>query len=70
MTEFVEWLTGTHRCGCGAEYKVTVTGAPTDNVTCGKCGTLMDRPSNRSFLTYERLPGNERTTHNGVHGKK
>ena len=38
MTEFVEWLTGTHKCGCGAEYKVTVTEAPTDNVTCEKCG--------------------------------
>jgi hypothetical protein len=56
MTEFVEWLTGTHKCGCGAEYKVTVTERPTDNVTCEKCSVLMDRPANRSFLTYERLP--------------
>ena len=70
MTEFVEWLTGTHTCGCGAEYKVTVTGAPTDNVMCVKCGTLMDRPSNGSFLTYERLPGDERATPNGMDGKQ
>jgi hypothetical protein len=34
MTEFVEWLTGTHECGCGARYKVTVTEVPTDSVTC------------------------------------
>jgi hypothetical protein len=61
MTEFVEWLTGTHTCGCGAEYKVTVTETPTDNVTCEKCDTLMDRPANGSFLTYERLPGDART---------
>jgi hypothetical protein len=55
MTEFVEWLTGTHKCGCGAEYKVAVTEAPADYVTCEKCGTLMDKPANRSFLTYERM---------------
>ena len=59
MTEFVEWLTGTHRCDCGAEYKVTVTGVPTDNVTCEKCGTLMDHPADKSRLTYERIPGEE-----------
>jgi hypothetical protein len=69
MTEFVEWLTGTHKCSCGAEYKVTVTGAPTDHVTCEKCGVLMDRPANGSFLNYERLPGDERTTPNGMSGK-
>ena len=34
MTEFVEWLTGTHKCACGANYKVTVTAVPTNNVTC------------------------------------
>jgi hypothetical protein len=56
MTEFIEWLTGTHKCSCGAEYKVSVIEGPTDNVTCEKCGVLMDRPANRSFLTYERLP--------------
>lgn len=66
MTEFVEWLTGTHRCDCGAQYKVTVTRAPTDNVTCERCGTLMDGPTNRSFLTYERLQGNERPARNGM----
>jgi hypothetical protein len=57
MTEFVEWLTGKHTCGCGAEYKVTVTEVPTDNVTCEQCGTLMDSRANKSFLTYERAPG-------------
>jgi hypothetical protein len=55
MVEFVEWLTGTHTCGCGAEYKVTVTEVPTDDVACEKCGLLMDRRANRSFLTYERI---------------
>jgi hypothetical protein len=35
MTEFVEWLTGTHKCDCGAEYKVTVIKTPTDNAICG-----------------------------------
>ena len=54
MTEFVEWLTGTHTCGCGAEYKVSVTEVPTDDVACEKCGLLMDCRANRSFLTYER----------------
>jgi hypothetical protein len=47
-----------------------VTGAPTDNVICEKCGTLMDRPSNGSYLTYERLPGDERATPNGMDGKQ
>jgi hypothetical protein len=56
MTEFVEWLTGTHQCGCGAKYKVTVTGMPAGSVTCGKCGVLMDSSTNKSFLTYERIP--------------
>jgi hypothetical protein len=59
MTEFVEWLTGTHKCDCGAKYKVTVTEAPTVRVACEKCGTVMDSPSNKSFLTYERMPGDE-----------
>ena len=57
MTEFVEWLTGTHTCDCGAKYKVTVTEVPTDNVICEQCGTLMDSRPNQSFLTYERMPG-------------
>jgi len=57
MTEFVEWLTGTHRCACGANYKVTVTAVPTDDVTCEKCGTLMDSPTNQSFFAYARIPG-------------
>jgi hypothetical protein len=59
MTEFVEWLTGTHTCDCGAQYKVAVIKTPTDNAICEKCGTLMDSQSNKSFLTYERMPGDE-----------
>jgi hypothetical protein len=54
MTEFVEWLTGMHTCHCGAKYKVTVTEEVTNDVTCEKCGTLMDSRVNESFLTYER----------------
>jgi hypothetical protein len=57
MIEFVQWLTGTHLCGCGAKYTVAVTKVPTGNVICEKCGTLMDRASNRSFFTYERTWG-------------
>ena len=56
MTEFVEWLTGTHKCACGTKYKVTVTETPVDSVTCEKCGTLMDRPADKSLLAYERIP--------------
>jgi hypothetical protein len=59
MTEFVEWLTGTHKCDCGAQYKVAVIKTPTDDAVCEKCGTLMDSRSNKSFLTYERMPGDE-----------
>jgi hypothetical protein len=59
MTEFVVWLTGTHECGCGAKYKVTVTEVPTGNVTCEKCGTLMDSRVNRSCFAYARISGNE-----------
>ena len=59
MTEFVEWLTGTHKCSCGAEYKVTVAEASPDDVSCEKCGVLMDRRANNSFLTYERVPRDE-----------
>jgi hypothetical protein len=55
MTEFVEWLTGLHTCECGAKYKVTVTEAVTEDVTCDKCGTLMDSRVSESFLTYERV---------------
>jgi hypothetical protein len=57
VTEFVEWLTGTHECACGAKYKVTVTETPADSVSCEKCGTLMDRPADKSLLAYERMPG-------------
>jgi hypothetical protein len=59
MTEFVQWLTGMHECGCGARYKVTVTEVPTGSVTCERCGTLMDCPANRSFFAYARIPGVE-----------
>jgi hypothetical protein len=59
ITEFIEWLTGTHECDCGAKYKVAVIETPTDSVTCGKCGTLMDSRTNKSFLAYERMPGDE-----------
>jgi hypothetical protein len=57
MTEFVQWLTGTHKCGCGAKYKVTVTAVPSGNVTCEKCGTLMDTQANQSFFAYARIYG-------------
>ena len=56
MTEFVEWLTGTHQCNCGAKYRVTVIEEPTNDVTCEKCGTLMDSRHNESCLAYERMP--------------
>lgn len=55
MTEFVEWLTGTHKCSCGAKYMVTVTETPVDSVICEKCGILMDRPADKSLLAYERI---------------
>jgi hypothetical protein len=64
MTEFVVWLTGMHTCNCGAKYKVTVTEAPTDDVTCEKCGTLMDSHLNQSFLSYERIPGTNDASRN------
>ena len=57
MTEFVQWLTGTHLCGCGAKYTVAVIDVSTGHVICGKCGTLMDSPANRSFFAYERIEG-------------
>jgi hypothetical protein len=59
MTEFVQWLTGTHQCDCGAKYKVTVTEVPTGSVNCENCGALMDCPANRSFFTYARMQKNE-----------
>jgi hypothetical protein len=59
MTEFVKWLTGTHQCGCGAKYKVTVTEVPAGSVTCEKCGTLMDSGANQSFFAYARMPEDE-----------
>jgi hypothetical protein len=59
MTEFVQWLTGTHECGCGARYNVSVTEVPARSVTCEKCGTLMDSPANQSFFAYTRMPEDE-----------
>jgi len=55
VTEFVEWLTGTHTRECGAEYKVAVTKVPTDSVSCEKCGIVMDHPTRKSLLAYERI---------------
>jgi ribosomal protein S27E len=55
VTEFVEWLTGTHTRACGAEYKVTVTETAADRVTCEKCGTVIDHPADKSLLVYERI---------------
>ena len=60
MAEFVEWLTGKHKCACGAAYHVTVTEAPTGNVTCEQCGILMDSSANKSFLVYELIQTVER----------
>jgi hypothetical protein len=54
MTEFIQWLIGTHKCGCAARYKVTVTQVSTGNVRCEKCGTLMDSRFNRSYFAYAR----------------
>jgi hypothetical protein len=59
MTEFVEWLTGTHKCECGAKYKVTVTEESPARVNCEKCGIVMDHPAQKSLLTYERIPRDE-----------
>jgi hypothetical protein len=55
VTEFVEWLAGTHMCACGAKYKVTVTKTPADRVSCEKCGIVMDHPVRKSLLAYERI---------------
>jgi hypothetical protein len=55
VTEFVEWLTGTHKCACGAKYKVTVTQTPAARISCEKCGTVMDHPAAESRLAYERI---------------
>jgi hypothetical protein len=55
VIEFVEWLTGTHRCECGAEYAVAVTETPVDTVTCEKCGIIMDHPARKSLLAYKRI---------------
>jgi len=40
-----------HKCGCGAEYKVTATEVSTDYVTGEKCGTLIDQPTRALRLT-------------------
>jgi len=49
----------THKCDCGTKYKVAVTKTLADRVICEKCGTLMDSQSNKSFLAYEPIPGDE-----------
>jgi len=59
MTEFVEWLTGTHKCECGAKYKVAVSEAAPLRAFCEKCGVLMDHPADKSHLTYERMPDDD-----------
>ena len=59
MSEFVQWLTGTHQCNCGARYNAVVTSVPTGDAIFGKCGTLMDCAANRSFFVYERIPGDK-----------
>jgi hypothetical protein len=59
MPEFVEWLTGTHTCSCGAKYKVTVTEASLARINCEKCGVVMDHPADKSLLAYERIPGDQ-----------
>ena len=56
MAEFIEWLTGTHKCSCGAAYNVTVTAVPTGDVTCEKCGVLIVSSVNKRFLIFERVP--------------
>jgi hypothetical protein len=55
MTEFVEWLSETHKRACGVRYKFTVTQTPATRVTCER-GTVMDHPANKSLLAYERIP--------------
>jgi len=39
--------------------KVTVIEASPDSVTCEKCCILMDSRTNKSRLSYERIPGDE-----------
>jgi hypothetical protein len=39
-----------------------LTEALTGSVACEKCGTLMDSRTNESFLSYERISGDERPT--------
>jgi hypothetical protein len=52
-------LLALNTCDCGAKYKVTVIEALTNDVTCEKCGTLMHSRRNKSFLTYQRIPGDK-----------
>jgi hypothetical protein len=57
MSGFMEWLTGTHTCDCGAVYKVRATRTPfpdTDDATCDVCGKVMDSwRQSTSFRSYE-----------------
>jgi hypothetical protein len=52
MTEFVEWLTGTHKCDCGARYTVTVTRVTAVSVTCEKCDGLPCQPELFGLCAY------------------
>jgi hypothetical protein len=59
MAGFMEWLTRTHTCECGAKYLVRVTRTPfpdADDARCEECGQVMDsrRNSTRS-QSYERI---------------
>jgi hypothetical protein len=46
MGGFIEWLSGTHTCECGALYKIRTSRTPspnTDSVNCDVCGKEMDK---------------------------
>jgi predicted Zn finger-like uncharacterized protein len=64
MVGFLEWLTGKHKCECGAVYRVTKTKTPFPDreVVCEHCGKVMDRwrqsPSFRSYDLISR-PGTD-----------
>jgi hypothetical protein len=45
MGRFLDWLTGKHKCDCGAMYQMatTTTEFPeTSNAVCEVCGKVMD----------------------------
>jgi hypothetical protein len=57
MGGFIEWLSGTHTCECGALYKIRTSRTPspnTDSVNCDVCGMEMDSWRNSASLrSYE-----------------